>query len=72
MDGQGFAVEEVCGATDDLELVDECPRSLFRGEVDGEDGTWQGAELLTRELIEGIILQTRMSQGLVPAIRNDV
>ena len=45
MDGQRLAVEEVRGTTDDLELVDERPCCLFRFEVDGEDGTRQGAEL---------------------------
>ena len=39
MNGQRLAVEEVCGATDDLQLVDERPGGILRFEVDGENGT---------------------------------
>ena len=39
VDGQRLAVEEVRGATDDLEFVDERPCGFLRFEVDGEHGT---------------------------------
>ena len=57
MDRQRLAIEEVRGAADNLQLVDERPCCLFRFEVDGEDGTRQGTELRLREFVEGIILQ---------------
>ena len=39
MDGQRLAVEEVRSATNNLQPVDELPRSFFRFEVDGKDST---------------------------------
>ena len=48
MDGQRLAVEEISGATDNLQFVDERPCGFFRGEVDGENSTRQRAELCLR------------------------
>ena len=38
MDSQRLTVEEVRGAADDLQFVNERPRSFLRFEVDGKDG----------------------------------
>ena len=64
MNGQRLAVEEVRGATDNLQLVDERPGGFLRFKVDGEDGSWSGTELRLREFMEGIILQASIIHAL--------
>ena len=60
MDGEGAAIEEVRGAADDLEMVDEGEGSLGGSDVDSEDSAGERRELRTRELLEGIAVEGRV------------
>ena len=58
MDSERFIVEEVRGAADELEAVDEAEASVAVGELDGEHGAGSVAKLLTRQVVVGVVGQT--------------
>ena len=58
MDGERFIVEEVRGAADELEAVDEAEAGVAVGELDGEHGAGGVAKLLVRQVVVGVVGQT--------------
>ena len=63
MDGEGFIVEEVRGAADELEPIDETEAGLAVGQLEGEHGTSGVAKLSASQVVEGVVGQTDVVHG---------
>ena len=63
MDSERFIVEEVRGAADELEAVDEAEASVAVGQLDGEHGAGSVAKLLASQIVVGVVGQTDVVHG---------